>query len=415
MAKHIASDTLWAVNVGFLSKAIDTAGDDQKYEVDLPEHHIDLNNHITAVALIIPPKEHWIFRNVAAAWSVDILRVAVVWQDIHGHFTTELHYHDIPSRIFYNKKRGGSSGQRQSYLQRLGKPLSASMLRELDSANLFANICGKRIHSLDPQMGGLHVSSPIKSLPEDVPLHTSNTKHQLGGLQISFSVRGSSGARIDSRKCFVWGVSASDDHHLSLVVFDFRYEGPMLPSPNYRSRGTLNWQRYPVNPPEYHFIHCACPLHDDGYNIVLPDTTCAALLARSNSRQQKEPQAPTSSNKVPYQLPEDYLLYSSNEYHRRANLFQKRSSALFAKQLPTKFYSLLWTKRAPPTPFPGSIEHYDPPARKEALERRNEELRALIRDWKREGLSDFDICERYFSSRCSAWGGIPKPDGWQKL
>ncbi len=354
---------------------------------------------VTALALIVPPKDKWIYRNVAVASSTVPTRVAVIWQENVGdHQHTELYFHDIPSVVFYRTEIEGPAAQRDTYLQRLTDPESAPPSEEPESTGLFVNVYGRRVRSSGWQMGGIHASSPVWDLPlAETSRYSLDAQRELGGLQI------------DSQKYIVWGPAESDVCSISFIFFDFA----IASDTQLLSNRVRNGQDYLESRAEYHFTHCACSLHDDGYNIVLPDTACAALIAKTAPSPNEQPRTPTSTNKLTKKL-DPCPPYKSEEYHLKEQILRKRSATLFSKNH-LSFLPSLWTKPTPPTPAPGSIEHYDPPARKEALERRDEELREYIREWKREGRSDFDIAQAWFHSRWSGWGAIPKPEGWQNL
>lgn len=370
---------------------------------------------VTAVALIVPPKDKWIYRNIAVASFASPTRVAVIWQEnLDDHQHTEMYFHDIPITIFYRTKEEGTAEQRYAYVQRLTGPQSSPLPENLGPSGLIVNVHGKRVQSLGWQMGGIHASSPIWNISLAKSFkHCLDTQQALGGLQVTQGAKGLHDEFIDNQKCFVWGPNASERHHISLVVFDFRYEGSAKPSPI--RIGFPAWQANPVNPPDFHFTHCACALHDDGYTIVLPDTACTTLVATT---------APSSTDQARKQIPGDPSIktfepcppYGSEEYKLKEQTVQKRFTALFPKTHP-RFLRSFWTDPMPPTLTPpyGSIVHYDPPARKEALERRDEELREHIKEWKREGQSDFDIAQTWLNSRLSGWGAVPKPEGWRDL
>lgn len=411
------SGTLWVVRLGPPLEMSDSADNDQKIK-DSQHHevgHCDGVGIVTAVALIVPPKDKWIYRNVAVASFAGPARVAVIWQEnVDNHQHTEMYFHDIPIMILYRTKEEGTAEQRYAYLHRLTEPESSPLPENLGPSGMFVNVHGRRVQSLGWQMGGIHASSPIWNLPTAKnSRHSLEVQQALGGLQVTQGAKGLRDEFIDNRKCFVWGPAASDRHHISLAVFDFRYESST--KPNQIRNGYPAWQANPVNPPDFYFTRCACALHDDGYTIVLPDTVCAALIASTGPSPKDQPRNPTSMN-PPIEHFEACAPYGSEEYKLKEQLLRKRFTTLFPKTHPS-FLRSFWPNPTPPipTPVPGSIEHYDPPARKEALERRDEELRAHIRELKREGRSDFDIAQAWLHSRWSGWGAVPKPEGWRDL
>lgn len=411
------SGTLWVVRLSPALKTSDSANEDQKIKDSQHQEvsHYDNTEVVTAVALIVPPKDQWIYRNVAVAFSAGPTRVAVVWQkNVCDHQHTELYFHDIPIMILHRTKEEGTAEQRYAYLQRLTEPESAPPPESVGPSGLFVNVYGRRVQSLSWQMGGIHASSPIWKLSTaKSSRHSLDVQQALGGLQVTQGAKGPRDEFMNNRKCFVWGPAESDMHHLSLVVFDFRYEGARKQHSSLE--GYPAWQANPINPPELYFTHCACALHDDGYTIVLPDTACAALITRTPLSPKEKPPHPPSTNPSTEHF-EPCPPYESEEYKRKEQHLQQRSTTLFPTQYP-RFLRSFWTTPAPPTPTPasGSIEHYDPPARKEALERRDEELREHIRERKREGRSDFDIAQTWSHSRWAGWGAVPKPQGWRDL
>lgn len=410
------SGTLWVVRLGPPLDPSDPADTDLKIE-DTQHREAGLHDGtvvVTAVALIVPPKDNRVYRNVAVASFAGPTRVAVIWQEnVYDHQHSELYFHDIPFMILYRTKEEGTAEQRYAYLQRLTEPESAPLPENLGPPGLFINVHGRRIQSLSWQMGGIHASSPLWDLSTvQTSRHSLHVQQELGGLQVTQGAKGPRDEFIDNRKCFVWGPAESDKHHLSLIVFDFRHEGA---SKNLIRDGYSAWQANPVNPPDIYFARCACALHDDGYTIVFTDTACAALMARTAPSPKEQPRNSTSAN-PPTETFEPCAPYGSEEYKLKERILRNRFTALFPKTYPTLLRSF-WTSPTPPTPTPapGSIEHYDPPARKEALARRDEELREHIRVWKREGRSDFDIAQAWFHSRWSGWGAVPKPEGWRDL
>ena len=381
---------------------------------NLYRHGTRKKETITALGVIVPPKDQWIYRNVVFASSTGPTRVAVIWQaNCRGHEHSELYFYDIPNILLFRTREEGTAEQRDAYLQRLTGPDLTVLSEHLESAGWFINIYGSRVQSLSWQMGGIHPSSPLWDASfERSSRHPFDVQEALGGLQITQSTTGRRGEFVEIRKCFVWGPAESDEQHVSLIIFDFRFEGSTILLRNVCPDEHPVWQSNPINPPEYHFTHCACALHDDGYDIVLPDTSCDALIARTAQSQKTQSQC-TSSAKTSTGEP-SYPKHGTEEYWRKEELLHKKLRTLFPKSGPS-FPSLFCTKSPPPTPALGSITHYDPPARKEALERRDEELREHIRRWKREGKSDFDIAQGWSHSRWSGWGTIAKPEGWQNL
>lgn len=354
------------------------------------------------------------------------IRFAIIWQeDTRDHQYTELYFHDLPFRILYSTKEKGTAEQRNAYLQRLTEPESPSLLGKLEPSGLFVNLYGRRIQSLGWQMGGIHISSPLWDLPTaKTPRDSLKVQQEFGGLQIIESTIGQRDEAADNRKCFVWGPSGSDKHNLSLVVFDYRFQGvPKILTYGIRD-GDSVWQSNLVNPPEYYFRHCACAVHDDGYDIVLPDTACAALIEMTNPSQKAHLRNIALTEQSTETLP-SYPHCGTEEYNRKKNHLRQCAHTLFplSGRLPPNplnfLTSLLPEFTEPsllsPTPAPTSITHTDPPARKAALERIDEELREHIREWKREGKSEFEIAQGWLHSRWSGWGGVRKPKGWREL
>lgn len=156
----------------------------------------------------------------------------------------------------------------------------------------------------------------------------------------------------DGDRCYVWGASASSSTpHVTLQVFDLR------PGGNKRSEWWWwpDLEAYPMN--------CGCKLHDHGYRVTLP-------------------------------------------------LAQTRSHC----SPPTSFLQKLRGTDAPEIlPDEGTVEHYNPPARAEALQRRGEGHKEIIRQLRRDGWSHGAIEEGWTGVQWTRRGCIPKPDGWREL
>ena len=390
-------------------------GDKYIGDQDVDHHGITKRANVTAIGLIVPPKGQLIYRNLAFASPTDPPRIAVIWQAYpRDHQHSELYFYDIPSVLLYRMWEEGTAEQQDAHLRRLTGPVLTVLPEQLEAATWFINIHGRRVQSLSWPMGGIDPYSPLWDLsPVQTPKHSLDLLGALGGLQMTQSSTRSPREFGLVQKCFVWGPAESDEQRISLIVFDFSFEGSTSSLANFRGDWNPVWQSSMVNPPEYHFTDCACALHDDAYKIVLPDTGCATLIAKTASSQKRQSQLTTPTKLTTHNL---WLCpqYGTEEYRRKEDLLRRQSQALFSRTS-LSFPSLFCTIPSSPTPTPGSITHYDPPARKEALERRDEELREHIRQWRREGKSDFEIAEGWSHSRWSGWGTIAKPEGWREL
>lgn len=347
LAKHIASGNLWLL---MLSNAPHEA---------LQRHDASGGGDAAAakaIALISPSKPGWIYRNFVVAPSLvsNIRRIAVIWQDCNSaHQRSELYIYDIQDTIRCDGSQSCNSDKADNFSRLSASITSQPLLDDIRISTSYISLHSKRIRSLGWQVGGIHASSPIWSLPlDDASKTTYKTQSALAGIQILHGITPTGNEHLDIRKCFVWGPSdlSENTHHLTLSIFDFKYEH--TPHINYPYQ----------NPPEIHHKACVCHLHDDVYLITLPDIHCSTDLAKS---------IPTWQECV---------------------------------RIATRL-----------TAATGSIVHYDPPARKEALEREQEELKEKIRQLRREGNSDFEIAETWFNARWSGWGVIPKPEGWKEL
>ena len=246
---------------------------------------------------------------------------------------------------------------------------------------------GKRVTSLDQHMGGIHPSSPLYQ-------HASPQEISLGGLQFPHTAENQEAhpRNVQYQKCFAWGPASAKDActQISMKIFDFSFADPQrLHSLATSGVAAGLWRLRKSHNIMLDSLHCACALHDDGFQITLPDVTAL------KTDQHSDKTAPTPQQKTTA---------------LRANLFSLNNGTAWS----------LWPRNAPAAapdhaPNVGSIACKDSRARKAALERRQEWLRRRIVGMKRAGLTDFEIAEMWNVSAWTRYGMVRKPEGWREL
>ncbi|KAI9872077.1 MAG: hypothetical protein M1830_002095 [Pleopsidium flavum] len=156
----------------------------------------------------------------------------------------------------------------------------------------------------------------------------------------------------DGLRCYVWGPSAASDTS-PITVCNFH----LLFGSSHRYLGWI-WMD-----PEAYCKSCGCSLHDHGYRITLPVVKPSSSCSTSKSWLQ------TLRLASPSQVCSDQ----------------------------------------------GTVEHYDPPARAKALQRREDGLKEMVRSLKRDGWSNEQVEDLWTRVRWTRWGCVPKPDGWREL
>lgn len=224
---------------------------------------------------------------------------------------------------------------------------------------------GKRISSLGPRMGGLHPCSPLWG-------HVQSSEAALGGLQLPHTTENQENnpRNLQYQKCFVWGPTNTDEEGTEITcrIFDLSFADPqrlrMLVDEGVQSRQTPEGRQHMKS---VNSIHCACAPHDDGFRVLVPNTidTPANMQA--------------ADAKISWFWP-------------RKEVFSKSEDSDI-----------------------GSMTPDDPPARRKALERREDWLRMRIKSMRARALSDFEISEVWGESRWTQYGRVRKPDGWRDL
>lgn len=316
----------------------------------LKKQHLDPKQDQVFVgkACLSRPKRDSVYRKVAVAPAFAknrTIRVAIIWQTPNAQSSrSELDIYDVPEAVNCESCQTSSEGviPDQPYLV----------------------VQGKRISSLTPYMGGMHICSPLWG-------QDTCKEAALGGLQLLHTIEAQENYPRDVQylKCFVWGPAEHNKNctQINCKVFDFSFADPKrllhLISDGVRTRHSPEGRQYmtPLSS-----IHCNCALHDDGFRIVLPDTTIIPAKA-------------------------------SSEEARKSSFWPWKG--VFPRQ---EFVDI------------GSVVRDDPPARREALERQKEWLRFRIREMRRRGISDFEIAELRGCSRWTQYGQLGKPDGWRE-
>ena len=355
-------------------------------------HSETANHYFLSTALLSRPRPKSPYRNVSVAQTVTKdgnVRVAIVWQttDLEKPIS-ELYIYDIPEAVYYEPCKSYNHNTMEN------PSPEAEDLREGALPQPCRLIQGKRVTSLDQYIGGMHPHSPLYQLAS--PQETG-----LGGLQLPHTTENQETypRNVQYQKCFVWGPTTSEAActQISLKVFDFSFADPQRLNSltAYGAKaGKRRDQSY--HSIELNSLHCACALHDDGFRIVLPDIAAAVVASKPVNTNRESNTGDIISSWLP-------------------------NFASFKGSMPLDgIISSLWPRKpssfqSSPEQNIGSISRNDSPARRAALERRQEWLRGRIVGMKREGLSDFEIAELWNMSAWTQYGQVRKPEGWQGL
>lgn len=323
---------------------------------------------VVSIAYLIPPREDCVHRNAAIAHSLaadQSAQIAVIWQNPSiDPGRSELYLYEIMSESIKNHE-GEIIFAELSAKPRCEAADPGYLLEQ--SINGCAQIQAKRIRSLHSGAGGVHLFSPLWKSTSTAALKSKLERQAtLGGLRIlqtDDNARYPSGTKATYQAIHLWGPDASKVH---LNIFDLSYAGSNLRAPPKRwgfsyPPASIGKADHMLSESPYYDVPCQCTLHDDGYQVLLPDVRCSAM-------------GPVKGR-----------------------------------------YSLGWSKGHQPTPAPGIITHYDPPARVEALKRREEWLKERIRYMKRAGISNKSISFAWYEWAWTRYGVIEKPRGWETL
>ena len=356
-------------------------------------HSKTVNHYFLGTALLSRPRPNSAYKNVSVAQTVTKdgnIRVAIVWQttDLEKPIS-ELYIYDIPEAVYYEPCKSYNHNTTET------PSTEAGDLNEGAPPQSCRLIQGKRVTSLDQYMGGIHPQSPLYQLA--APQETA-----LGGLQFPHTTENQDTypRNIQYQKCFVWGPTTSEAActQISLQVFDFSFADPQrlhsLTASGAKAGQRRDQSSHSI---ELNSLHCACALHDDAFRIVLPDITAVvASEPVTTNRQSNNTGEMVSSGWLPNftmakgSLPLEGIISS---------LWPRKPSSARDSALQNN----------------GHISRNDSPARRAALERRQEWLRGRIVGMKRERLSDFEIAELWNMSAWTRYGQVRKPEGWQGL
>ena len=334
-----------------------------------------------ALALLAPPRQGLVFKNLAvSSWLGPDHRaqIAIIWQEPDSDcsrpelFTYAFESLD-PVRVYRPENAPPYCILRLAALQ-----------GQAESSQSCVAIEGKRIVSLDQRMGGLHPLSPLREIPRtNLSIRDCDQEDALGGLQMicrpftreESRLRTHEELRLGAmgiQRLLVIGPHEASPH-IKLRIFDLSFGDPVRLQKVLHVAQNRDGLGRPYN---YRNRHCACPLHDEGFRVTLPDTWCK-----------------TACN-------EDLIL---RPYEPKTNSFWPKP----------------WKSKSPPTitikPAPGSIEPSDPPARQAALGREQEFLKDMIRWMKECGLPDDTIETEWSGAPWTQRGQIKKPEGWRNL
>lgn len=333
---------------------------------------------LNVVALLCPPRQDLCFRNFAVATFLVPKRhamVGILWQETKPEGSRlELYYYNVPCASSQDIPRAtrivGSDCACGSY----DDAMASVAHGQVGDTQSCISVQGKRISSIAPHMGGIHPSSPLRDLP-DTQTRFHIDEDALGGVQL-FCDPDQRGEHIERRregclvqKIMVWGRSNRGDSHITVRIFDLSFAVPS----RLRWYQTFNhWTGADTSPHKNNY--CTCPLHDEGFRVTLPDTSCHNLSHHPSLSPSSRPKSTLSS-----------LLVSS----WKSNL----SPVVSASK--------------------GSVEQCDLPARQEALEREKHFYKQAIKSMKRGGMSNESIETEWSGARLTHNGKIPKPTGWR--
>lgn len=337
-------------------------------------------NTVKVVALLSPPRQGLCFRNLTVAPFLDAkghALIGIIWQETENEDSRlELYYYNASCNSSQDILRAESDVGPDCVTGSYDvAPASGTPSRDRHSKS-YISVHGKRIASIAPQMGGIHPSSPLRDL-HNTKISICEDEDALGGLQL-FCDSGHSGDHLDQRregglvqKMMVWGRSEEGGSHITLRIFYLGFADPSQLQLYQRSR---HWTGADTSPSQH--IFCACPLHDDGFRVTLPDTS--------------------------YQILSHHPL---------------RSSSPGRKPILPSLLNSSWKSNVSPvvSASNGSVEQCDPPARLEALRREKDFYKGAIISMKRSGMSNEAIETEWSGARMTSRGKIPKPTGWREL
>ena len=347
--RHLAEDVA-SGNVIVISKSDDV--EDSAPCLVNPSVQEDAKPNIRATEILVRPYTKCVLRNVAiapVATRHSIVRVAIIWQSKdEPQRRPELYVYDVPEATNY--------GNYSSYSDYMASSRSSDTVAGFPNCRV---VQGKRVTSLDHQLGGIHPLSPVLDL-EALRATDLEEQNALGGLQLPHSDENQDNYPLKAQyqKCFVWGpIHKENNVFIQFQIFDFSYEGRQ------KGSGAMPATRSPF---------CACALHDDGFRIMLPPSKDVDATLR------------------------------------------------VAKNEPAKLqFSSVWPwkpKVAPrlEQPVPVSTP-VDSVAWKEAIDRETTWIKERIICMKAAGLSNYDITNLWIYMPWAKGGRIGIPDGWKDL
>ncbi|MCJ1427639.1 hypothetical protein MMC29_005542 [Sticta canariensis] len=157
------------------------------------------------------------------------------------------------------------------------------------------SVQGKRISSIAPHMSGIHPSSPLRDLP-DTQTRIHIDEDALGGVQLFCDPdqRGEHAERCRGgclvQTIMVWGRSNKGDSHITLRIFDLSFA---VPSRLRWYQTFSHWTAVDTSP--HQKTYCTCPLHDEGFRVMLPDPSCHTLSYHPSYLPSSRPKSALSS------------------------------------------------------------------------------------------------------------------------
>lgn len=335
---------------------------------------------LKVVALLSPPRQGLCFRNFTVAAFLVPERhalVGIIWQEPESEYSRpELYYYNVPCASPRDISRAESIVCLHCATGSYDEASASGITGQIGSSKSYISVQGKRVASIAPHMGGIHPSSPLRDLP-DTQIRIHIDEDALSGLQFFCDPdqRGEHGEGHRNvnlvQKMMVWGPSGKDDSHITFRIFDLSFA---VPSHLRLYQTFRRWAGAGISPAKN--TYCACPLHDQGFRVTLPCTSCQTLAHHPSPSPSSRPKSKSSLSS---------LMMSS----RKSNL----SPAVSMSK--------------------GSVEQCDPSARQEALEREKEFYKEAITSMKRSRMSNESIETEWSGAQSTLRGKVPKPTGWR--
>lgn len=323
-----------------------------------PHVRADISNRICYEnrAVLLPPALHDTYTNFTVSDSIAlngakerIVTIAVIWRSHHPPHTTTLYIYELPLAT----------------LTASTKPSTPQTIQ------------GKRLISLPhPIYGGVYSkSAPLAHLPSSLPSQSSlfSDKTTLMSGMSFFSSPTNHPATTwtpSHPKLYIWGPTHVSDHPTEITIrtIDLSFSDATNLLISNRKINPVAARR-PIDDT------CACRLHDECWNIILPASP--DIITGSQSFIDKRRQHP-----------------------------------------PTEWVKGFWGALVPKVSsnkpdVSGGITQADSDRRTAALERLEIWKRARVVRMKRAGLADWEVKDKWYYANWSHYGKVGRPRGWE--